>query len=131
VKSRSGIFQFLGPAHISILDGDLAELLTDALTAFDIPMDCVVTRSESSGPPWDPVMTPVPYAASGWIDQYAAAEHVDSNVLVSDRKVYVVTASLAIVPAPGNTITIAGNTFTIIATALDPAGTAWVMQCRI
>lgn len=116
---------------MSILTGYIHDTLTDALTAFDLPMACVVTRTESSGPEWDPIMTPVPYSASGWVDQYAAAEHVDSNVLVSDRRVFVVAASLAITPAPGNTITIAGNTFTVIDTALDPAGVCWVCQCRI
>lgn len=120
----------IGP-RLSILTGYIHETLTDALAAFDLPMDCVVTRLESSGPEWDPVITPVPYACSGWVDDYAAAEHVDSNVLVSDRKVYVVASTLAIVPVPGNTVTIGGSTFTIIATALDPAGTAWVCQCRI
>jgi hypothetical protein len=139
-QDRGGAFSFkharlsvhvYAGTRLSILDGYLHDTLTDALSGFDLPMACVVTRTESSGPEWDPVMTPVPYAASGWIDQYQAAEHVDSSILVNDRKVYVVASTLAIVPVPGNTIAIAGSSFTVIATALDPAGVAWVMQCRI
>lgn len=120
----------IGP-RLSILTGYLAEQLTDALTAFDIPMSCVVTRQETTGPEWDPVFSDVPYACNGWTDTYEAAEHVDSSILVNDRKVYVVASTLAIVPVPGNTIAIAGSSFTIIAVQLDPAGTAWVCQCRI
>lgn len=120
----------IGP-RLSILTGYLAEQLTDALTAFDIPMSCVVTRQETTGPEWDPVITPVPYACSGWVDDYDAAEHVDSNVLVSDRKVYVVASTLAIVPTPSDAVTIGGATYSIISVQRDPAGTAWVCQCRI
>lgn len=115
---------------VSILDGYLAEQLTDALTAADIPQSATVTVQEISGPPWEPVITDVPYACSGWVDNYATIDHVDSNVQVNDRKVFIVASTLTPTPVPGNTVTIAGATFSVISVALDPAGAAWVLQCR-
>jgi hypothetical protein len=115
---------------LSILDGELADQLTDALTAFDIPQSCVVTVQETSGPEWEPVIVDVPYTCSGWIDNYATIDHVDSSVQVNDRKVFVLCSSLSVTPAPSNKVTIGGATYTIINVQRDPAGTAWVMQCR-
>ena len=116
---------------MSILDGYLADQLTDALTAADIPMACVVTVQETSGPDYDPTITYVPYACSGWVDTYSTLDHVDSAVLVNDRKIFIVASSLAITPAPPNTVTIAGTTYTVISVERDPAGACWVLQARV
>jgi hypothetical protein len=115
---------------VSILDGYLAEQLTDALINADIPQSAVVTVQETSGLAWEPVITDVPYACSGWVDTYNTIDHVDSNVEVNDRKVFIIASTLAVTPVPGNTVTIAGSTFSIITVALDPAGAAFVLQCR-
>ncbi len=115
---------------MSILDGYLAEQLSDALINADIPQSAVVTVQETSGPVWDPIITDVPYACSGWVDNYATIDHVDSNVQVNDRKVFIIASTLAVTPVPGNTVAIAGSPFSIISVALDPAGCAWVCQCR-
>jgi len=128
--SPAGLFVFRG-LPLSILDGALAEQITDALIGADIPRSAVVTAQETSGPPWEPVITDVPYSCSGWVDNYATTDHVDSNVQVNDRKVFIVASTLAITPAPGNTTTIDGSTYSIIAVQRDPAGACWVLQCRV
>ncbi|KIZ37085.1 MULTISPECIES: hypothetical protein [Rhodopseudomonas] len=129
-RVEAGFFSFRGHAHISILDGDLADQLTDALIAADIPQSAVLTVQELSGPEWDPTYTDVPYDCLGWVDNYAQIDHVDSSVQVNDRKVYVLCSTLAVVPTTANTLTISGSTYGIIAIQRDPAGTAWVLQCR-
>lgn len=115
---------------MSILDGYLADQLTDALIGADIPKACVVTTQESSGPPWDPTVEDVPHACRGWVDNYTQLDQVNSNVQVNDRKVYVLRSTLAITPTTADSVTIDGLTYSIINVQLDPAGTAWVCQCR-
>ena len=115
---------------MSVLDGYLAEQLTDALSAANIPQSAIVSVQESSGPAWEPIIVDVAYDCRGWTDNYATIDHVDSNVQVNDRKVFIVASTLTPTPAPGNTVTIAGATFSIITVALDPAGACWVLQCR-
>lgn len=116
---------------MSILDGELATALTDALIGADIPQAAVVTTQETSGPPWEPVTVDVPHNCSGWVDSYETAEIDGENILRSDRKVYVLCNALDVTPAPLNTLTIDGATFSIIAVERDPAGAAWVLQCRV
>jgi hypothetical protein len=129
--AAAGIFAFRGDC-VSILDSDLAEQLTDALTAFDIPQDAVVTTQESSGPPWEPIITNVPHACSGWVDEYDASYRASSLIQMNDRKVFIVVSTLDVTPAPGNTVQIAGGTtFSIISVERDPAGACWVLQARV
>ncbi|MET4254055.1 hypothetical protein [Bradyrhizobium sp. LA6.7] len=115
---------------MSILDSELADTLTEALNAFDIPQACIITRQEVSGPPWDPTLTPVDYAAMGWRDTYSAAEHLDSTVLVQDVKAYIIASSTVIVPTVTDKITITGKTYTVVNVSADPARACWVCQCR-
>jgi hypothetical protein len=106
------------------------DTLNEALLASDVLGDCVVTVQVVSGPPFDPEITNVDHACSGWFDTYAAFEHADSTILVNDRKVFLLASSLDIVPVPLNTITINSQTYSIISVALDAAGVAYVCQCR-
>lgn len=115
---------------MSVLDGELADLLTDALTDADIPQSCVVTVQSHSGPDYAPIITNLPHTCKGWADTYAAFELADSSVRSDDRKVFVLCASLAIVPVPGSSVTIGSKTFEIVGVQRDPAGAAWVLQCR-
>ncbi|KIZ33650.1 hypothetical protein OO17_28235 [Rhodopseudomonas palustris] len=76
------------------------------------------------------MLTDVPHDCSGWTDNYSQIDHADSNVQVNDRKVYVLCSTLAITPTTADTVTIAGATYAIVNVQRDPAGAAWVMQCR-
>ncbi len=114
---------------MSVLDGELATILQDALVSAEIPQACVVTTQTVTGPPYDPVITNVDNGALGWVDDYTTLERVNSSVQLNDRKVYVLCSAL-FTPVPGNTVTIGGKTFTVITVQRDPAATAWVLQCR-
>lgn len=115
---------------MSILDGSLATELTDALSAFDIPMACVVTRNEVSGPPFDPTITPVAHPCSGWVDNYAQLDHVDSAVQINDRKAFVLCSSLDITPTTADKLAIGSVNYVIVRVERDPAGACWVIQAR-
>ncbi|SDJ34082.1 hypothetical protein SAMN05216338_104665 [Bradyrhizobium sp. Rc2d] len=116
---------------MSILDdGSLATTLTDALSAFDIPMACTITRMEESGPPFDPVITPVDHACMGWIDNYTQLDHVDSAVQINDRKAFVLCSSLDITPTTADQFKSGGVSYVIVNVQRDPAGAAWVIQAR-
>lgn len=109
---------------------DLATELQDALSAFDIPMACVVTRMVASGPPFDPVLTPVPHACQGWRDTYSAQDLINTAIIATDIKVFVVASSLDIVPTTADTLTLNGIVYTIVNVSADPAGACWVIQAR-
>ena len=115
---------------MSILDSELADTLADALNAFDIPQVCTITRNATSGSPFNPTLTPTDYTSTGWRDTYSAEELRDSTVLVTDVKVYVLAPGALIEPRATDTITIGGHSYQIINVQRDPAGAAWVCQCR-
>ena len=114
----------------SILDGELADLLTDALTNADIPQSCVVTRQEQSGPDYAPIITNVPYDCQGWIDDYAERDRDGTLVQVNDRRVFILCASLDITPSTADSVTVDGVSYSIISVQRDPAGAAFVIQAR-
>jgi hypothetical protein len=73
---------------MSILDGELASQIADALTEADIPLPCVVTRMVQSGPPWEPVLVPEPHACQGLVDSYSVEERgQNSSIAATDRNV--------------------------------------------
>jgi hypothetical protein len=98
--------------------------------AADVPAAATITRTETSGPPYDPTIVDVPYACSGWLDQYAAHDVDGTRIRVDDRRAFILCSSLTITPTTADTLTVDGSTFSIIAIQRDPAGTAWVVQCR-
>ena len=115
---------------MSILSGDLASLLTDALTEFEIPQCSTIQRKTLTGPNYDPIVTMVDHPCNGWVDTYSTSERLAGDVLVNDRKVFVVASSLDIAPTITDGIVIGGIKFTIIKVQIDPAGACWVIQCR-
>lgn len=135
---------------VSILEGELAEQIADALAEASIPLSATVTRSvlDPESPPWEPTYTTVAYACQGIVDSYSVLERAQSNVEVSDVKVLIVAQSLLnapipppdeepdeptglIEPAPGDGVTIGGKSYTVIAVSTDPARALWELQCRV
>ena len=121
---------FFCEQRLSVLDFELGDTLTDALTAFDIPQGVTVRRTTVSGTPYSPTTTTADYAGKGWVDTYSTFDLADSTVRASDRKVFILVSSLLIVPTTADRMVIGGTTHTIISVQLDPAGAAWVCQCR-
>ena len=120
----------------SILDGELAAEVADALSNAAIPIDLTVTRMlpGSTDPPfapWDPgPPTPDPHTCKGWPDVYMADELANSLILSTDVKVFVVATTLDIDPTPADTVTVRGVTYQVISVSADPALAIWTLQAR-
>lgn len=120
---------------MSILEGDLAEAVTAALTDAGVPYSVTVTRTVPGEPdpetPWipgEPVITP--YACQGWVDAYTA-EDIDGTVILStDVKVIVLLQTLAITPKVGDDVTVRGSTYGVISVQTDPALATATLQVR-
>ena len=129
-RPHAGIFLLVKMA--SILDGELAQTLVDALTDARIPQSLAIVSIEvdPNSPPWNPSTIELNHACRGWVDSYAATEIGAGAVLASDRKVFVICASLVIVPNTSDHITIDGLSYAIVSVGRDPAGAAWILQVR-
>jgi hypothetical protein len=120
----------------SILDGELAEALSDALTNAGLPLDVIVTRTTTTDPnntPWDPsddVVTTTDYPCSGWPDAYTADELANTLIQSTDIKVFIIVSTLAIVPTPADTVSVRDETYQIISVTSDPALAFWQLQAR-
>lgn len=121
---------------MSILQGELAEQIADALTEADIPVDVVVTRTvltDVNNTPWNPsddVAVATDYPCQGLTDSYSALDIDGTLIRQSDIKVLILATTLAIVPSVTDTVTIGGKSYSVISVATDPATALWVCQCR-
>ncbi len=61
-------------------------------------------------------------------DNHSQIDHVDSSVQATTVKVY--AKMLAITPTAASVTIAVGVSYGIVNVQRDPAGTAWVMQCR-
>ena len=116
----------------SILDGELADTLVDALNIARIPQTLNIVRRvvDPNSPPWDPTSVEATYSCSGWVDTYTATEIGAGAVQASDRKAFVICSSLAVTPLAGDHVVIDSVSYSIMSVQRDPAGACWVIQAR-
>jgi hypothetical protein len=117
----------------SILEGEIAETIADALIDAAIPLDIVVTRS-TPGVGSDPADPPPPtltdYACKGFTDVFSDSFLAGGLVQRGDIKVVVVADTLAIEPAPGDQVTIRGKTYTVADVSADAALALYELQAH-
>lgn len=133
---------------MSILEGELAASIADALIEAAIPVGVTLVRtvpgeSDPSTPwvPGEPVVCT--YSALGLTDAYSALEidgtlvqHLDVKALVIPSSILKATACPAecpasIEPMAGDAVSIGGRTYTVISVSTDPATALWVVQARV
>ncbi len=120
---------------MSILDGEIAEMVADALESANVPYDLTLTRSTPGEvDPDEPWVVPEPtitaHACRGFVDSYRA-DQVDGTVIQrNDRKVMVLVPTLSITPVPGDTVTARGQTYGVVHVDADPALATWTLQVR-
>jgi hypothetical protein len=118
----------------SILDGELAADVAEALLAAGLAIDITITRSEVVSPaphPWEPPVTaPVDYPAKGWPDAWTEAELSGTRVQSNDVKVCVIATSLSITPVVGDHVTVRGQTGEVVRVDADPALAVYTLQVR-
>lgn len=116
----------------SILDGELADILTDALIAERIPHSLSVRRTETdNSDPFNPTTVTVDYAAQGWLDTYHASDIDGTRIRTTDVKAFLVTSSVSIAPATTDKLLANSKTYTIVSVQRDPAGACWIVQARV
>lgn len=119
----------------SILDGDIADVVADALTSAGVPLDLTLRRTTTVDPgtPWDPsddVVTTTDYPCSGWPDQFAADWIAGGLVQATDARVMIIPSTLAVEPQPGDRVIVRDSTLTVVAVRSDPALALWDLQAR-
>jgi hypothetical protein len=119
---------------MSILSGELAETIGDALIDADIPFDIVITRTfYTEGPnPWEPgEEVSTAYPCRGWVENYSDDAVSGTLIDARDVRVMVLTTSISIVPTDvTDRVAIGGRTFTIINVKHDASGALYVIQAR-
>jgi len=119
---------------MSILEGELAETIGDALLDADILLDVVVTRSTpggGGGDPWDPdPPTLTDHPCKGFVDSYRSLERAGTLIEASDVKVVIVAKTLAIGPSPADTVRVRGKRYSIVNVSADPALALWELHAR-
>ncbi|SKA28424.1 hypothetical protein [Consotaella salsifontis] len=116
----------------SILEGELAELVTDALTDANVPRDIVVTRT-LPGNPYDPdggSGGTADYVGKGWVENYADADRDGALIGISDVRVIILTTTIAIAPSEADSVTVGGETYQVINAARDASGALYELQAR-
>lgn len=77
--------------------------------------------------------TTVSYSCRGFVDEYKTGEIDGELVHVRDRKVVLLGKTIsngAVVPTPGDRVTIEGATYDVIRVDRDPAGATYALQAR-
>ncbi|MGE0749338.1 MAG: hypothetical protein AB7K64_02010 [Variibacter sp.] len=117
---------------MSVLEGEIAETVADALLEAAIPLDLVLTRTTpGGGDPFDPdPPTSTDYACKGFLDSYSVLERAGSLIEAGDAKIVIVATTLSIEPAPGDSVTVRGKSYAIVNVSADPAVALYELQGR-
>jgi hypothetical protein len=117
---------------VSILEGELAEIIGAALVDAELTLDMTVTRSTpGGGPPFDPdPPTVTEYPCKGFVDTFSDAYLAGGLVQAGDLKIVIVATSLAVEPRPGDSVFVRGKTYSVIAVGADPAKALYELQGR-
>lgn len=119
----------------SILDGDIAEQIADALTGAGLPLDVTLVRTTPGTPdpetPWIPAPPIVTnHACKGWTDRFTEEWQAGTAILAGDERVFIIATTLDVTPQPGDVVTVRGDNRTIISVSTDPALASWDLQTR-
>lgn len=117
----------------SILEGELAQTIADALLDAEIPFDIVVSRSTTADGPnqWTPgAAVTTTYACKGFVEDWSIEYIAAGMVQANDLRVVIFAATLAIAPEPGDTVTVRGKSYGVLTVSPDPAVATFVMQVR-
>ena len=120
---------------MSLLEGELANIIGDALVGADIPYDLTVIRMElgqgNPDRPWEPGQpVAVSYPCKGFTDTYNVHEQSASVIQSGDIKIVIVANTLSITPEPNMSVQARGVTYRVIDVSPDPALATYQVQAR-
>lgn len=117
---------------MSILEGELAQTIADALLDANIPYAMQIVRYvegdpsdwESSGGEY------VRYDCQGFTEEYDVSLIAGGFIQTSDVKVVIIAPTLAVMPEPTDIVTVRGRDYAIISVTPDPAMATIALQAR-
>lgn len=121
---------------MSILEGEIAEIVSDGLEAADVPYDITITRKTpgSTQPPYTAWNRGPPTIADhpcrGWVDDYSARQRDGTIIKINDRKVIILVPSLEGITPTADDIVTAQGQYTVISVKHDPASATYELQVR-
>lgn len=116
----------------SILEGELAGQVADALSVARVPMALtIVVTIPGGGPPYDPdPPTYEGHTCQGWPESYADDEVDGTRIERTDVRITVLTATLDIEPTTNDAVTVGDDTYSIINLKRDASGALLQIQAR-
>lgn len=118
----------------SILEGELADEVAEALGVARIPM-AVTVRVTTYGE-YDPSTgtggetTYVDHACQGWPESYGEDTIDGTRIRSSDLKVMVLTPTIGVEPGTSDQVIVAGEVYSIINMTRDASGALYEIQAR-
>lgn len=114
---------------MSLLEGDIAEILADALEAADLPYPMTIPRLYQEPRPedwpswqeWPAPITVVEHEFQGFVDVYDARLIAAGVVDVGDVRIILIQQGMPFRPELTDTIVARGETYTILDITEDPA----------
>lgn len=116
----------------SILEGELASQVADALSVARVPYALtIVVTIPGGGPDYDPdPPTYEGHACQGWSESYADDEVDGTRIEMTDTRVMVLTSTLDIEPTTADAVTVGDSTYSIINLKRDASGAVLEIQAR-
>lgn len=120
---------------MSLLEGELAQIIGDALVEANIPYGMEVIETVEGQPdpdrPWQPGQpVDVVHGCQGFTDTYTVHERSATAIQAGDIKIVIVANTLDVVPVPGMRVRARGEAFRVINASPDPALATYVIQGR-
>lgn len=114
---------------MSLLEGELAGIIGEALTGADLTYELVIPRTTAperppgwpTWQPWEPETETVEHRCQGFVDTYSEFLIASGAVNAGDVKIVIVQSTLEIEPQTTDIIIARGKTYTVLAIAEDPA----------
>lgn len=115
---------------MSILEGEIAEIVADALIGADVPYQVYIVRTTNTEPPpdwpthiiWEGSPVTTEYAVMGWVDTFSANLIAQGVVNVDDAKIVLLQPTMPFRPVLADLIKARGQTYTVLGVhAEDPA----------
>lgn len=123
---------------MSLLQGELAQIIGDALIGADIPYEMTIVRVTQEAAPddwpswqeWTGTVTTTEHVVQGFIDTYSAFLVASGVVNEGDVKILLIQTTLPFRPELADVIRARGQTYTILAVSEDPAQATLELRAR-
>lgn len=118
---------------MSILEGELAEVIAEALIDADVPFAMSLTRTTITPPPndWTPgTEVTETFQCQGFIETYSDLLKAGTFIQEGDRKAVILTVTLSTTPTLTDLLIVHGRTYSIHSIGYDPARATIELQVR-